>query len=524
MNLLKKILNISLIILGFVITLAIVSNSFDGDFGWHLRFGKDATNFFFPYLDTYTFTYFGKLWINHEWGGDMMFWFLYSKISYFAIIATISAAVWGSFLLIPKIFYKKLSTHHLIASIISLLSVKFVLAPRLAMFSVLFFVFIIYILEQIPNKKTYYLLPVLLLIWSFVHGSWILGFILINIYLFSNLLMIQIKKINPKWIGKDSKWTIRDCGTILLWQIISALIIIINPYKFKIWQEVSNYFSLNYFKQIINEWLPSYSYPVYTLPLIFSAISIVIIFIAWQKKKITFAQIILFIAIFISAWKYKRNNIYLAVLYTPICAIVIYHLSKISNVKLVQKLKIPLMLIASIFTIYSIITLSSTIKLHNNIWNESQFLTQQGFPYHATQFLKKETKETTIDVFNEFRWGGFLNWNLQNARVFLDGRGTATWIDNNEENLLKKYREIKYEKNGLAIIEQTSVQYILLAKNSNDYPKPNRINKIIFTKKDFEKIFIHETSELEKTLTDNKNWKLIYEDKLSKIWKKVIKD
>ena len=191
-----KITNkIILFLFGFFVILSVISNTFDGDFGWHLRFGKDAWNNNFQYTDSYTWTYQNHEWINHEWGGDMVFYWLNNNLGYFSLVIFISLAIWLAFVIAAKIFNKKLTPFSIIIILLAALSVKFIMMMRLSMLSPLFFVLLWWSLEKLPEKKTYYWWPLLLWLWSIFHGSWILGFITINIYVAGNVIQIITTKV-----------------------------------------------------------------------------------------------------------------------------------------------------------------------------------------------------------------------------------------------------------------------------------------------------------------------------------------
>ena len=79
----------------------------------------------------------------------------------------------------------------------------------------------------------------------------------------------------------------------------------------------------------------------------------------------------------------------------------------------------------------------------------------------------------------------------------IDGRGTATWRYNDKETMLARYQKIRFEAGGLAELENSPAEYVLLQINTLGYPQPNFANKIIFTSDDFQKYFP----------PNNRNWK-----------------
>lgn len=517
----QKIAKIALIILGFVIAFYFVSSVFDGDFGWHLRFGEKTMSSSFPYLDTQTFTHFSQPWTNHEWGGDILFWTLYSGIGYFAIVAVVALIIWLSFLLVIKTYWKRISITSLLVAIAGLLSVKFLFSPRLTLLSVIFFVLVWYAMKNF-TKKFWYLLPPVLWLWSTVHGSWVLGFIVINIYLFGSLFAGALHKLVPKLAGRETNWTKKEYFSAIFAQIFSLGLIAINPYGLQIYGEISKYLEPSFFKQVINEWLPSFVYPVYAGPLIIIAITSVFVIIGYIKKKISLPELLLFFAMSYSAWQYKRCSIYAVLVCLPV---LIYTANivkqKILSLDIFQRYLKAFGIKIFIISIFCAVIFLVNIPSSNDIWNNRQFILRQGFPYDTAKFLNDEIGENTVDLFNEFRWGGYFNWTVPNARLFLDGRGTATWTDEYGNNLLELYREIKYEEGGIEKLENTSAKYALIAKNSDNYPKPNFINQLIFDQRDFNQIFSGKPSQIEIELEKSEQWELIYEDALARVWKKL---
>jgi len=154
-------------------------------------------------------------------------------------------------------------------------------------------------------------------------------------------------------------------------------------------------------------------------------------------------------------------------------------------------------------------------------YNDRKLAERLNLPSGAAEFLKQESAGKTIYVFNEFSWGAYLDWTVPNALIFLDGRGTATWPYEKTKTLLKRYHEIIYDAGGFKALESGPAEYAILNYDLAGYPKPNLINKIIFNKNDLAKIFTAEPPQLQKMLERSKNWQLVYEDRISRVWKRL---
>lgn len=523
----SKVVKALLAILLFVIILSKISNTFDGDLGWHLRFGSDAFNSNFQYHDSYTWPFFGQEWTNHEWGGDLVFWWMYANLGYFSLVLLVTSALFAAFYFATKIANGQTTISGLVVAIFAAQASSQIFVMRLAMLAPLFFIIVWYSLRKIPDKRCYYFWPLLFWVWSALHGSWVFGFIVINIYVAGNIGQIILHRFRPEF--QSSSWRRVDFIKIIGAQILSLLAIALNPYGFKILSEVSSYFSQAFFKSHITEWVPSYTYPVFWASLAWSTVALFLALVLAYRKKVALTDVLLVVALFISGFQYKRNVIFILLVGIPLIAAVadyvLFELSKIKSISQSLQYKAPkvMALVCSFTAIVSLFFFFGIkIKIFNDIWSRRDILWATVMPYDATEFLKKKIGDRPVNIFNEFNWGGYLNWKLPNALVYLDGRGTATWINpkNPKETMLESYFARQYDKGGLKKIEDEEVKYIFLRNwRVPRFGKPDWINKIIF-REDLEEIAKPEMTELNKELENSNNWQLIYSDGMANIWER----
>ncbi len=519
----RKIIFYLLLLLNFLLPLAIISNSFDGDLGWHLRFGQALHTGSFPYTDTYTYSKYGSPWTNHEWGGDWLFWLIYSRIGYWWLNLLTALPITLAFLLIGKIFSKKITSTFLATTLLCQWSITHIFVARLAMFTPLFAALTFFLIEKSKNNQRWlYIIPPMFWLWSILHGSWILGFIILNIYLATTLVL----KIIPKkylYYFNETKLTNNLIYKIILIQTITVLLIIINPYGIKIWQEIIEYFGQNYYKMHTTEWLPSYTFPIFWKILVIQTIALVFSIYGFIKKKLSLTHLLIFLAFYYAAIAYKRQAIFMALLSATVLATVI----ELIQLELYKLQFLNDNIIKKSFYFFStsaLIILSlyyfSNIHFTNDIWTDKYLSEKNSFPYEATNWLQTNVKQP-IKIFNYFSWGGYLNWATPNALVYLDGRGTATWMKENNKTMLEHYHEIINNPEGLKEIEHDQVDYIIL-RQTNFIPiaKPDAINEWIFGK-EAAKISYSEKTQLEKDLNVSNNWQKSYSDWQANIWKNI---
>lgn len=513
----KKIITFLLILVSFIISICTISNTFDGDYGWHLRFGRDAFENNFQYLDSYTWPNYGQPWVNHEWGGDIIFWFLYSHFGHFAIVLLTAVSLTTSIIIVQKTFNKEINISFGLSATLSIMALQFIMAPRLAMIGPLFFSILVWTLEKIPQRKTYYLWPILIWLWSTIHGSWILAFITINIYIVGQIGQTILKKHWPKYMSKEIAWNLKTYINIILFEFISIGVILINPYGYRIITEVISYFTENFYKEYIIEWLPSYTYPIFIWPLILATTMLVFMVHGYLKKKVTLAQFLLFTALFYTTLRHKRNNLYMVVACAPVLTFILDKVTK-------ELPKLKKILIYTLFpiTILLIYNFTKHTNITNNVWENEKLLTRPPmiYPYDCANFLRQKTDNEKIKIFNEFWWGGYLNWALPNALVYFDGRGTATWHYNDSQTMLQKYGEIKFGKDGLKELNNYPINYILLEKNPFKYRKANQINRFLVGDQKIKTMIADSKTPLIEELNASPIWETIYDDDICQIWQK----
>lgn len=525
LNYRPELIKYLIITLSFIFIFSFFSRSFDNDLGWHLRFGQNLwSTSSFPYADSYTYTYYNQKWVNHEWGGDWLFWGIYYYLGYIPLLLIITGILLAAFLIPYKIFKQKITVWMALISFLMIASVQHILVGRLAMFTPLFTVLLWYFLEKLPAQKNYYFWPITFWLWSVLHGSWILGFILIAIYFTGNLINLIFKKYYPKFYT-PGLWQKKDFVQAGLWTAISAVAICFNPYGLSIWNEVLTYFTSSFYKMNITEWLPSNSYPIYWKPLLVGAVALPLAIIGFWKKKITTPQLLLFLAFSYSAFSYKRNAIFIPLIVGPLFNGIILEIKNIwvglpqKNKWLTEKIFYPWILIA---TIFCLIFYSSNISLKKDIWNNNKNLTTSYLPAGAVQFLKTVTAGQPVKLFNEFNWGGYLNWMLPNALIYLDGRGTVSWLTaDKQKSLLQEYVEINREPGGLEKIEAGPAEYILLS-TATIKPGFDWVNRLFFSPAEraaYTKLCL-EPRPLITDLESSQNWEKIYSDELSAVWKR----
>ncbi|MBI5728266.1 MAG: hypothetical protein HY984_00765, partial [Candidatus Magasanikbacteria bacterium] len=246
----------------------------------------------------------------------------------------------------------------------------------------------------------------------------------------------------------------------------------------------------------------------------------------FRAKRIALHHAGLYSTIFLMAFQHRRHLLFLAIVSIPLFIGVWQKIKQewpaqftpppwLDNYRRGKK-------IFTIIFLLLLIALSGRgIMHHPDIWNETRLLAQNDLPYGALRFLQNQQPRLPLYIFNEFRWGGYFNWELPEAFVFLDGRGTATWRTADNKYALEKYREIKFSPGSLRFVEQSPAQYILLEARLYDETAPEAIDNLIFSAADLAFTRRVASSTLEDDLRKSPRWHLVYRDAISQIWQRV---
>ncbi len=522
-----KIIKALLLAYNFVFILFIISSFLDPDFGWHLRFGKEwLEQGFFPYLESYTYTHLGQLWINHEWGGDLIYWLIYKNIGYYALVLATPFLIIGGFFVAQKIYQKKYTLIAAIVTTFLIWTTQHIFATRLAMVSLLFFAIFWYSVQNIEKIKLYRFWPLFFWLWAALHGSFTLGFIVIGIYFLGNLINeFFLRYYPPLSLGKS--WKKETYLRVIFWTSLSLATILINPYGWHLIKEVVSYFFYDFYKLRISEWVSSNTFPIYWKTGLFMAPALVMAFYNFQKKIFSWGEFLLFCGLYYVSLKHKRQVIYLVIFCQPFFTAILEKAKNETGAMLKRQKILPDKRIAYFAFLFSgIVLLIQTfsfipnIFLYKDVWpNLDKF--KNRLPLAAVTYLNDTLKpDDYTKIFNEFSWGGYMNWVLPQGLLFLDGRGAATWkIHNSQKTSLEIYYELVYEENGLTEIEKQGVQYVILEDMTNYKPHIDKVNYWLFGEKALKKITEVTPKKLTENLQKSKNWQLIYNDGKANIWK-----
>ncbi len=362
------------------------------------------------------------LWIDHEWGSGVVFYFFVKYMGEFGIFALKALILFAIFILIIKTTDLQKDNDHHSAGVFYFIFLGFSLLPGIAglircqMFSYLFFTLWVYALERIRRGENKYIwiFPATMLFWVNMHGGFLTGIGLIIIYALGELLN---RKNSLKYF-----W-------------ILALIIpvtLINPYGFKLWNYIIEASFMP--RPFIPEWYPiNLSGPVHIFEgikihilagfMIFALLTLIAgARMLMQKEKSDWTRILMIIILLYASVTHQRHAEFfvLAVsglfyhqyvdLFNPVRKYIKNHLTGNTYKKWSAiRYSFGYVLLAAIF-IYSMPILSYNIVVDSFV-----------YPVGSLEFIKQNGISGNLAT--TYGWGSYAFWKLYpQCRVLIDGR------------------------------------------------------------------------------------------------------
>jgi len=368
----------------------------------------------FSYLPT------KDLWIDHEWGSGVVFYFLTKHFGDKGIFALKAFIILAIFILVIKII--KLRTNKYPESILYFILLGFSLIPgmgapiRCQVFTYVFFILWIYELEKIKQGefKLIWILPLTMLLWVNMHGGFIAGIGLIIIYILGESLN---RKNHLKYFG-------------ILALVLPATLI--NPYGYKLWNYILEASLMP--RPYIMEWQPiTLGGPIHMIEgikihmlagfMIFVLLTIIAGFrLIAQKEKPDWTMIILVLSLLYLSIMHQRHTEFfiLAVsgllyhqyvnIFEPIRNFIKKNLTENTyKIWSVIKYSFGYILLAALF-IYCVPKLSNSI-----------ILDPLAYPVGSLEFIKQN--QISGNLATRFQWGSYAFWKLYpQCKVLIDGR------------------------------------------------------------------------------------------------------
>ena len=461
----------------------------DGDSGFHIRAGDFIiNNMKIPKVDIFSYVSPPIPWTAHEWLSEVIMSFIHKCIGLSGLAIFFMSFIAFSFYVYFKLLRVYCNNVVLLWPIVffAALCTSFHWLARPHVFSMLILIlwYMILDLYEYRNINKLFYLPVLMLLWVNLHGGYIIGYVLIFIYIFSNF-------INGYFFSNEDKTKISQKAKKLLFICFICFgVSLLNPFGYKIFLFPFKLVTDSFITSHVMEFLPTNFQDNQPFNYFFFFSIFVILF---SKMKPDLTESILFFSFSYLALYSVRYTALFAIIIAPILLKRIDLFFKYSEIKMFRKIKHsgenisvvekrnrgllwPIILVVLLFYL----GINGTIKYDFDLKRHA---------IEATEFILKE--KIPGNMFNDDEFGDYLIYAAYPLyKVFFDGRS-----DMYGERHMKKYLSVlRLENDWQNIIEEYQIGWI----------------------------FYKADSLLSRYLNERNDWKLIYADGIAHIYVKNI--
>ena len=233
----------------------------DAGIGWHIRNGQQilATHSV-PRTDSFSSIMSGKTWFAWEWLYDALIAAIHSRAGLNAVVFFTAVLIAVTFAASFRVALRR-GTHLAVAAALVILAISastihFFARPHV--FSWVFTLIWFQLLDSAEADRTrarrLFWLPVLTVIWANVHGGFVLGFVLLGIYLLAGALR-YIREFRSTWPieALETTQTGRWLKTLGLVSLLCFGASFINPYGYQLHLHIYGYLTDRFLINHIDE-------------------------------------------------------------------------------------------------------------------------------------------------------------------------------------------------------------------------------------------------------------------------------
>lgn len=447
---LPVLLGCALVCLLFLVTAhAGVNPLADPDIWWHLRNAQMLVQSgHFIHRDTFTFTVAGQPWIDFEWLAELPWYFAHRWLGleglYLTMMVVASAIVLGIYWL--AWLRSRDWNAAFLAAFVGILFAEVSLGPRTLLFGWLFLTAEVAILWNLRRGRDWSLwLPPLFLVWINTHGSWFLGFGLMVVFFACGL-------VEGEWGSVvATRWTAPQRMRWLIVMGASAAALFVNPYG---WRLVAYPLDAIVHQKLgvryISEWAsldfhtPRGKIVLGTL-MLFGILQLVRRR-CWPLEDLAFALLAVY-----SALTYSRLLFLAGILLIPLLAM---DLKGLLMKPWETGRDRPALNAVAMAVLVAVVALAypSTRTLHAGIAEE--------FPEAAVPWVRGLAGQG--HVFNEYHWGGYLEWEAPGVQEFIDPRADVFV----QQGVVTDYLKAVGARETFAVLDRYRVRYAILMQGS----------------------------------------------------------
>lgn len=499
------------IVLSLFVSLKMSNELRDPDIWLHLKTGEYIVQHkSVPHQDIFSSTLSGKVWIDHSWLVQVIFYLIFRIGGPDNLIFLTSFIVVLAFIFLLFSIEEEYRLNAVIISLFFLTvwssQIRYNIRPE--NFSILFFSIFLLALTRLLNTRWIFILPLIQLLWVNCHGFFILGPLLVGIFVAGQALK-QSAILPWEWntIGILDRQSYRRLIAVFL---LTCLVSFINPYSYegvlyplKIVTDFNQKSGI--FHKNIVELLPTWEFTKrfhvdLSTYFIFAILSFASFLMNFRSLNVSYlAMWLIFFGISVTV---NRNLLFFTFIAFAITSENLINRFKSSKFHIAKKFFKKIIILINIMVLLFIILKIANYGfalLHNSyyIFEENRFkssfmgISSRAYPEEATDFII--ANNLPDNIFNMFNYGSYLIYRVfPKRKVFLDGRTELYGEDFFKDYL--KILDVDAETIG-RLFKKYKINTVFVSEIGDE--KPAHLCKYLF---------------------DNPHWVLVYFDKNSFIF------
>ena len=446
----------------------------DTDTWWHLRSGQYIVETGqIPFQDPFSHTVTGKAWIDCYWLAQLLLWGIYHVFGLGGLALGLALTVLATFVVIFAQCEGNVYVRAFALVLAALTSALYWIArPQILSFLLTsVFLYILYLYKQ-RGVNRLYVIPLLFIIWVNVHGGFIIGFILLGLYV--------VGEIANNLLGLSDAPILRyhQILTLIGTAVVSAVAVLINPHTYKMLILPFFTVSIGALQDYIQEWASPDFHQMVQQPFLWMLFALVAV-MALSRLRVDFTDLFLVVVFGYMSLMAVRNMALFALVAAPVLA---RHGDSALNQLLdafrrraprswadwldrllAQRFPCTPLMIAIHWAVLGLLALSVLAKAAQPFFPAYAAAELEArLPVEAARFI--EDNRLPRELFNSYNWGGYLMWQLYpEYPVFIDGR-----TDLYDDAFIRRYLQAALGKKGWQqILDEYEVGTILVEKNSS---------------------------------------------------------
>ena len=426
------------------------------DFWWHLKVGEIIVSTrTIPGTDIFSYTAAGKPFILGNWLAEVIYYLVFRLGGLPLLVFANALLVAAAFLPVYYLCWEATSRPRVRVLAAALAALCFFVGVRTQVFSFFFFSIYYWILSgfRARRRELLWILPVLMIFWVNLHGGFVLGMILIAIFLCA--------EGTKSYFGSDpERLTPRELRKLVTILLLCFVATIANPEGTGIYNYLHSVAADPSSQNLVIEWQPPRIETLQGILRFYGLFFLLLVTLLQSRKRPELTNVVLFLASSAFALTAVRNCIWFIIIAAPMlaryCPLPLSPPSEDSReAPALSSTQRRLNLMLACVAVLVLVLLSPWV--HPRVYGASLLAPQT--PVGAVDYIENHGLQGRI--FHPQEYGDYLIWRLwPQQRSFIDGR-----VHLFGEKFVREYQQVFCDSSWEQLLEIYGIRYLLLNKD-----------------------------------------------------------